>query len=155
MAVGSEWGAVQLLRDFISLRDWIRNNTSLDPEARKAILQLEVLKRCEGVAYLLLRSPGDVLGVGKPSRKNRRVAPSGNSRFSSINSFCLLYIFRDLWARNFCILDSNESSPSASMNSLAEDDIPPEMYVPNQQMWLELRLGRSILTTTCCSCNSR
>ncbi len=70
----SEWGAVQLLRDFMSLRDWIRHGTSLDPEARKSILQLEVLKRCEGVAYLLLRSPGDVLGVGKPSRRSRRVS---------------------------------------------------------------------------------
>ena len=86
---GSEWGAVQLLRDFISFRDWIRNNTSLDPEARKAILQLEVLKRCEGVAYLLLRSPGDVLGVGKPSRKTRRVAPSGKN-FSAVDPLYLL-----------------------------------------------------------------
>ena len=58
----------------MSLRDWIRNETSLDDGARKSILQLEVLKRCEGVAYLLLRSPGDVLGVGKPSRRTRRVS---------------------------------------------------------------------------------
>lgn len=48
----------------------------MDKDAKKAILQLEVLKSCEGVAYLLLRNPGDVLGVGKPSRKSRRVAPA-------------------------------------------------------------------------------
>ncbi|CAG7830238.1 unnamed protein product, partial [Allacma fusca] len=117
----SEWGAVQLLRDFMSIRDWIRTETQLDTEARKSVLQLEILKRCEGVAYLLLRSPGDVLGVGKPSRKNRRVVPS----------------------------DSAESSPSVSVTSITEDDIPPEMYVPNQQMWLDLRLRPSFLSSCC------
>jgi hypothetical protein len=74
----SEWGAVQLLRDFTAFREWIRVETALEKEARRAILQLEVLRRCEGVAYLLLRNPGDVLGVGKPSRKNRRIAPSSS-----------------------------------------------------------------------------
>jgi len=70
----SEWGAVQLLRDFVSLREWIRTETFLAEEARKGILQLEILKRCEGVAFLLLRSPGDVLGVGKQLRKTRRIS---------------------------------------------------------------------------------
>ncbi|CAL8071365.1 unnamed protein product [Orchesella dallaii] len=119
----SEWGAVQLLRDFVSLREWIRNETQLDKEARKAILQLEVLKSCEGVAYLLLRNPGDVLGVGKKSRKSRRVAPAAG--------------------------DSVDSSPAASEASTAEDDIPPEMYVPNQQMWLQLRLKKTGFSSCC------
>ena len=68
----------------MSLREWIRNETELDKDARKAILQLEVLKSCEGVAYLLLRNPGDVLGVGKSGRKSRRVAPTSNGMLLSI-----------------------------------------------------------------------
>lgn len=77
VSICSEWGAVQLLRDFTAFREWIRTETELEREARRAILKLEILKTCEGVAYLLLRNPGDVLGVGKKaSRKNRRVAPS-------------------------------------------------------------------------------
>lgn len=72
--IRSEWGAVQLLRDFLSFRNWIKSETGLESSAKKAILELEVLKKCEGVAYLLLRSPGDILGVGKPSKKNRKLS---------------------------------------------------------------------------------
>jgi len=51
----------------------------------------------------------------------------------------------------FDVSGSRESSPSVSESSIAEDDIPPEMYVPNQQMWLKLRLRQNTLGfSPCC-----
>jgi len=45
---------------------------------------------------------------------------------------------------------SNQSSPAASANSVSENDIiPPEMYVTNQQLWLELRFRKSFFTSCC------
>jgi len=68
----SEWGAIQLLRDFTAVREWVSADSRLSSEARRSVLQLEILKRCEGVAYLLLRTPGDTLGVGKSAGRNHR-----------------------------------------------------------------------------------
>lgn len=152
----SEWGAVQLLRDFTAFREWIRTETELEKEARKAILQLEILRTCEGVAYLLLRSPGDVLGVGKKgSRRTRRVGPSTGKILSSLllpislmnEANCVMSIFAEILGSS---VDSTPSPGEGEDGSTAEDDIPAEMYVPNQQMWLSLRLRRSYFPPFCC-----
>ncbi|XP_018334687.1 uncharacterized protein LOC108743606 isoform X2 [Agrilus planipennis] len=55
----SHYGAYQLLTDFYSIGTWIVNCKDISQETRKKMLRNEVLRRCEGVGKLLLRSPGE------------------------------------------------------------------------------------------------
>lgn len=67
----SHYGAYQLLRDFASVGDWLINCPVVKPETRKKMLKNEVLRRCEGVGRLLLRSPGE------PIKMNDKTKPIG------------------------------------------------------------------------------
>ncbi|XP_049874828.1 uncharacterized protein LOC126372954 [Pectinophora gossypiella] len=55
--------ALQLLADFNEVRNWLNDCTFLSSEAKKKILQNEVLRRCEGVGRLLLHAPGDLISM--------------------------------------------------------------------------------------------
>ena len=55
----SQYGALQLLVDFAYVKTWIVNCPIVSQEMRKKMLRNEVLRRCEGVGRLLLRSPGE------------------------------------------------------------------------------------------------
>lgn len=68
----SERGAYQLLRDFASVGDWLKECPILSHETLKHMIKNEVLRKCEGVGRLLLRSPGEQL-------KMNTVLPIGNS----------------------------------------------------------------------------
>lgn len=66
-------------------------------------------------------------------------------------SYSVCDVKKSAYEINYCYsTDSVTSSPDRDADSTAEDDIPAEMYVPNQQMWLELRLRRSYFTPPCC-----
>lgn len=55
----TQHGAYQLLRDFASIGDWLIDSPIVCPEIRKHLIKNEVLRKCEGVGRLLLRSPGE------------------------------------------------------------------------------------------------
>lgn len=55
----SRYGSLQLLCDFAFVSKWISDCASITHEMRKSMLKNEVLRRCEGVGKLLLRSPGE------------------------------------------------------------------------------------------------
>lgn len=64
----TQFGAYQLLRDFASVGDWLVQCPIVKPHTRKKMLKNEVLRRCEGVGRLLLRSPGEQI---KMTEKNQ------------------------------------------------------------------------------------
>lgn len=64
----TQFGAYQLLRDFASVGDWLVQCPIVKPQTRKKMLKNEVLRRCEGVGRLLLRSPGEQI---KMTEKNQ------------------------------------------------------------------------------------
>lgn len=99
--VASRMGAINLLKDFDGVSDWILACSYVLPEHMEILAKHEVLRTCEGVGKILLRKPYDVISMtAPPSRKYSK--DMGD--------------------------DCEENAP-----------LPPEMFVPNQQRWLELR----------------
>lgn len=108
----SEWGALQLLTDFGAVPTWLCERVSLPIDLRTALLRHEVLRRCEGVGRLLLRRPGERVSMSGPNPGH--APPPAHSQ---------------------------QDSPRTAMPAPA-DTMPAEMYVPNQEQWLELRAPR-------------
>ncbi|XP_066965914.1 uncharacterized protein [Macrobrachium rosenbergii] len=106
----SLWGAQQLLKDFHALAEWLQKYPGLAPEARTQVLAVDVLRECEGVARLLMRQPPLVIGY----TSQNQVAPMGP-------------------------ISAGRKHDKEVKLSPENDDIPAEMYVPNQQLWLSLR----------------
>ena len=79
----SEGGAMQIAQDFAALRQWINMNKNLKGETRRYLLLLDSIRRCEGVAKLLLSKQGEMLDV-RPAKTNK-VAP--------INTGTCYYVF--------------------------------------------------------------
>ncbi|KAG8237836.1 hypothetical protein J437_LFUL002445 [Ladona fulva] len=122
----SEWGALQLLTDFGSVQTWLEERITLSPELHRHLAQTEVLRRCEGVGRLLLRHPGEAISMVPPSQPK----PAHRQR----GSF------------NGC--DDSPISNSGGHGPL----MPAEMYVPNQEQWLELRAsGARDCCRSCCN----
>ncbi|XP_046384326.1 uncharacterized protein LOC124154558 [Ischnura elegans] len=123
----SEWGALQLLTDFGSVHSWLEERITLSPELYRHLAQTEVLRRCEGVGRLLLRHPGEAISMVPPSRRTSHYH-SGNANGG----------------------DGSPASTSAALGPL----MPAEMYVPNQEQWLELRASgtRDYCRDWCCPC---
>ena len=63
---------MQIAQDFAALRQWINANKNLKQETRRYLLLLDSIRRCEGVAKLLLSKQGEMLDV-RPARN--KVAP--------------------------------------------------------------------------------
>lgn len=61
----SQQGARQLLTDFRSISTWLMGCSIVRQEIKKSMLKNEVLRRCEGVGRLLLRSRGERLSDTK------------------------------------------------------------------------------------------
>lgn len=55
----SQYGAYQLLRDFASVAEWLTDSPNVTTDIRVLMVKNEVLRKCEGVGRLLLRSPGE------------------------------------------------------------------------------------------------
>lgn len=127
----SHFGAYQLLTDFEHVETWTNNNTIISPEMKLKLLKNEVLRRCEGVGKLLLRMPGERIKMSDSTPK------LGNMLFK----MCL--------TGRIDVMLVVEESPKSDM---AEEWMPPEMYVPNQKQWLELRAHgrRSIFSVPLC-----
>ncbi|XP_027218377.1 uncharacterized protein [Penaeus vannamei] len=106
----SLWGAQQLLKDFHALAEWLQKYPGLAPEARTQVLAVDVLRECEGVARLLMRQPPLVVGY----TSQNQVVPMGP-------------------------ITAGRKHDKEVKLSTDNDDIPAEMYVPNQQLWLSLR----------------
>ena len=68
----TEGGAMQIAQDFAALRQWINANKNIKQETRRYLLLLDSIRRCEGVAKLLLSKQGEMLDV-RPARN--KVAP--------------------------------------------------------------------------------
>lgn len=65
----SRRGALQLLCDFAYVSKWISECGTITQEMRNKMLKNEVLRRCEGVGKLLLRSPGEHIKMNDSSKK--------------------------------------------------------------------------------------
>lgn len=65
----TQHGALQLLVDFASINNWINESNVISKEIRKKMLKNEVLRRCEGVGRLLLRSPGEYIKMNEKIKR--------------------------------------------------------------------------------------
>lgn len=59
----SREGALNLLRDFEGVSEWIRSNSYVLPEHVEILATHEVLRTCEGVGKILLRKPFEVISM--------------------------------------------------------------------------------------------
>lgn len=123
-------GALQLLNDFAGVGEWLTQNKDINDHIRLQMMKNEVLRRCEGVGRLLLRNPGEKIKMTDKQKGNLKI------------SYYTILIF-------FTSVDKNVS-PKTDTKEL----MPAEMYVPNQEQWLELRAGKRrflLLHPPCCS----
>lgn len=77
----SREGALNLLRDFEGVSEWIIACRDVLPEHVEILAKHEVLRTCEGVGKILLRKPFEVISMVEPSTYTPRVQQkqSGNS----------------------------------------------------------------------------
>lgn len=59
----SREGALNLLRDFDGVSEWIRTCRYVRPEHVEILAKHEVLRTCEGVGKILLRKPFEVISM--------------------------------------------------------------------------------------------
>lgn len=108
----SRCGAINLLKDFDGVSEWIENCPNVPSEYCEKLAKHEVLRMCEGVGRILLRKPHDVISMLPSPRLIRKSDDQTGT---------------------------DEKAP-----------LPPEMFVPNQQRWLELRArNRKFLQCFC------
>lgn len=74
----SHIGAMNLLKDFDGVADWINDCDSVLDEHRDILSKHEVLRMCEGVGKLLLRKPDEVIPMETTPKRRRR---KGESEF--------------------------------------------------------------------------
>ncbi|XP_055548511.1 uncharacterized protein LOC129732056 [Wyeomyia smithii] len=96
----SSSGALNLLKDFDGVAEWIMKCKALDKQLKEVLSTHEVLRMCEGVGKLLLRKPDETISILPSAADVRKAEEAGG----------------------------DEKAP-----------LPPEMFVPNQKRWLELR----------------
>lgn len=120
----SRVGAQNLQCDFDGVSAWLADCAAVRPEQRDTLGRHEVLRMCEGVAKILLRKPDDVISM---VQSEMRAAVKSMARPEQPQ------------------LDAAGAGGAAQL--------PPEMFVPNQQRWLELRArDRGVLRWLVCSC---
>lgn len=69
-------GALNLLKDFEGIAEWIENNKEVPENFREKLMKHEVLKYCEGVGKILLREPDEVISMFPSPTKAKRMASS-------------------------------------------------------------------------------
>lgn len=62
----SRTGAINLLKDFDGVSEWILACNYVLPEHMEILSKHEVLRTCEGVGKILLRKPYDVISMAAP-----------------------------------------------------------------------------------------
>lgn len=134
----SRSGALNLLKDFDGVSEWIIANSDVPTEYCDILAKHEVLRMCEGVGKILLRRPYEIISMGSsvPLLRNAQGIPAYRNFENKILLMKLNCIF--------IIDDMDEKAP-----------LPPEMFVPNQQRWLELRArNRKNFNPLSCLCGS-
>ncbi|XP_058825246.1 uncharacterized protein LOC131685499 [Topomyia yanbarensis] len=109
----SSSGALNLLKDFDGVAEWILHCKALDDKLKAVLSKHEVLRMCEGVGKLLLRKPDETISILPSGNEMRRGEDAGG----------------------------DEKAP-----------LPPEMFVPNQKRWLELRARDKKTMGLNCAC---
>lgn len=110
------------------------------PEYVEILAKHEVLRTCEGVGKILLRKPFEIISMNEPISYTPRVQnqqnQNGEFHSSTVN-----------------IMNSYK------IRQIPDQDgelLPPEMFVPNQQRWLELRArnrrGMNAIRCMCATC---
>lgn len=61
-------GAINLMKDFDGIADWIQKCILLPEEHREKLSRHEVLKVCEGVGKILLRQPDEIISMFPTTR---------------------------------------------------------------------------------------
>lgn len=72
----SHVGAMNLLKDFDGVADWINDCDSVLEDYKDILSKHEVLRMCEGVGKLLLRKPDEVIPMETTPKKRRRKGES-------------------------------------------------------------------------------
>lgn len=67
-------GAVNLLRDFDGVHDWIISCTLICEDHMEKLSKHEVLRMCKGVGKILLRKPEDVVPITRSPKHHRQEA---------------------------------------------------------------------------------
>lgn len=67
-------GALNLLKDFEGIAEWIESNKEVPEAFREKLMKHEVLKYCEGVGKILLREPDEVISMFPSPTKVKRMA---------------------------------------------------------------------------------
>lgn len=127
----SEYGALQLLTDFAYVSKWVTDCPIISQTVRNQLLKNEVLRRCEGVGRLLLRHPGEAISMRKRHSMKENYDKTGT------------IWFRSGWKRLFLSnVSARRTNERGSPESPGLERMPAEMYVPNQEQWLELRASK-------------
>lgn len=69
-------GALNLLKDFEAIAEWMENNKEVPDAFREKLMNHEVLRYCEGVGKILLREPEEVISMFPSPTKAKRMAAS-------------------------------------------------------------------------------
>lgn len=69
-------GALNLLKDFEAIVEWIENCKEVPDVYRDKLMKHEVLRYCEGVGKILLREPEEVISMFPSPTKAKRMASS-------------------------------------------------------------------------------
>lgn len=128
----SREGALNLLRDFDGVVEWILACDYVLPEHVEILSKHEVLRTCEGVGKILLRKPYEVISMANPVQALMNDITSGMSTQTD----------------ELLPLTSNVSDKNGENSA----QLPPEMFVPNQQRWLELRARNRNRICSKCTC---
>lgn len=77
-------GALNLLKDFEGIAEWIESNKQIPEAYREKLMKHEVLRYCEGVGKILLREPDEIISMFPSPTKAKRMSSSnadeGNKR---------------------------------------------------------------------------
>lgn len=124
----SRSGALNLLKDFDGVSEYIISCKSVPIQHVEKLSKHEVLKMCEGVGRILLRKPEDLIPMGQEAPKISGAPSSSKKQTDKFGDGEMM----------------DERPP-----------LPPEMFVPNQKRWLELRAkDRSGFAQLLCLCGS-
>lgn len=77
----SREGALNLLRDFDGVSEWIRACKYVRPEHVEILAKHEVLRTCEGVGKILLRKPFEVISMTEQTPFTPRTQHKSSGNF--------------------------------------------------------------------------
>lgn len=119
----SRSGAMNLLKDFDGVAEYITASAAVPPQHVERLAKHEVLRMCEGVGRILLRKPEDLI----------QMAP-------------------ELHGHQLVMKTSSQEKLGDGERMDERPPLPPEMFVPNQKRWLELRAKERSFGHLLCLC---